>query len=42
MSPEAKAIQTRHRAGASLAATHYEDPALYSAAKRLHGKWTTD
>lgn len=34
------AIHDRHNSGGTLSATHREDPALYAAAKRLHGSWT--
>ncbi len=35
------AIRRRHRETNRLESTHREDPALYGAAKRLFGRWTT-
>ena len=34
------AIRDRHNSGKSLTATWREDPALFSAARRIHGHWT--
>jgi hypothetical protein len=34
------AIRDRHKSGRNLSTTHREDPSLYNAAKRLHGRWT--